>query len=52
VLKRAGMSLAELLVALALGGIVLAVAAGSMLRQQRGARWIEGLTGAELQLRP
>ena len=51
-LKRAGMSLAELLAALALGGIVLAVAGGSMLRQQRGARWIEGLTGAELQLRP
>jgi len=46
------MSLAELLVALALGGIVLTVAAGSMLRQQRGARWIEGLTGAELQVRP
>jgi hypothetical protein len=23
-----------------------------MLRQQRGARWIEGLSGAELQLRP
>ena len=52
VLKRAGMSLAELLVALAVGGIVLAVAGGSMLRQQRGARWVEGLTGAELQLRP
>ena len=46
------MSLAELLVALSLGGIVLAVAASSMLRQQRGVRWVEGLTGAELQLRP
>jgi hypothetical protein len=46
------MSLAELLVALSLGGIVLAVAAGSMLRQQRGVRWIEGLNGAELQVRP
>ena len=42
VLTRAGTSLVELLVALALGGIVLAVASGSMLRQQRGARWIEG----------
>ena len=51
-LNRVGMSLAELLAALALGGIVLTVAAGSMLRQQRGARWIEGLTGAELQVRP
>jgi prepilin-type N-terminal cleavage/methylation domain-containing protein len=52
VLKRSGMSLAELLVALSLGGIVLGVAAGSMLRQQRGVRWIEGLSGAELQVRP
>jgi hypothetical protein len=52
VLRRTGTSLAELLAALALGGIVLTVAASSMLRQQRGARWIEGLTGAELQLRP
>ena len=51
-LTRAGTSLAELLVALALGGVVVTVAAGSMLRQQRGARWTEGLTGAELQLRP
>jgi hypothetical protein len=49
---RAGVSLAELLVALSLGGIVLGVAAGSMLRQQRGVRWVEGLSGAELQLRP
>jgi hypothetical protein len=52
VLTRSGTSLAELLVALALGGIVLTIAASSMLRQQRGARWIEGLSGAELQLRP
>jgi prepilin-type N-terminal cleavage/methylation domain-containing protein len=52
VLRRAGLSLVELLVALSLGGIVLAAAASSMLRQQRGVRWIEGLTGAELQLRP
>ena len=46
------MTLAELLVALSLAGIVLAVAASSMLRQQRSVRWIEGLSGAELQLRP
>jgi hypothetical protein len=52
VLRRAGSSLVELLVGLTLGGIVLAVAASSMLRQQRGARWIEGLTSAELQARP
>ena len=50
--SRAGMSLVELLVALSLGAIVLAVAASSMLRQQRGVRWIEGLSGAELQVRP
>ena len=49
---RAGVSLAELLVALSLRGIVLGVAAGSMLRQQRGVRWVEGLSGAELQVRP
>jgi prepilin-type N-terminal cleavage/methylation domain-containing protein len=47
-----GVTLVELLVALVLGGIVLAAAGGSMLRQQRGARWVEGLTGAELQMRP
>jgi len=52
VLRRAGFTLVELLVALALGGIVLAAAASSMLRQQRGVRRVEGLTGAELQLRP
>ena len=46
------MSLAELLVALSLGGIVLGIAAGSMLRQQRGVRWVEGLSAAELQVRP
>jgi len=45
-------SLVELLVALSLGGIVLSVATGSMLRQQRGVRWIEGLGSAELQVRP
>ena len=52
VLRRPGVTLVELLVALALGGLVLAVAAGSLLRQQRATRWIDGLTGAELQLRP
>ena len=51
-LRRAGVTLVELLVALSLGGVVLAVAAGSMLRQQRAVRWVDGLTGAELQLRP
>lgn len=51
-LRRAGVSLVELLVALSLGGIVLAIATGSMLRQQRGVRWIEGLSSAELQVRP
>ena len=51
-LIRAGVTLVELLVGLALGGILLAAAGSSMLRQQRGARWVEGMTGAELQLRP
>ena len=51
-LKRSGVTLVELVVALSLGGLVLAVAAGSLLRQQRAFRWIDGLTGAELQLRP
>ena len=51
-LRRAGVTLVELLVALSLGGLVLAIAAGSMLRQQRAVRWVDGLTGAELQLRP
>lgn len=49
---RRGVTLVELLVALSLGGLVLAVAVGSMLRQHRGVRWVEGLTRAELQLRP
>jgi prepilin-type N-terminal cleavage/methylation domain-containing protein len=52
VLRRAGLSLVELLVAMSIGGIVMAAAASGVLRQQRGVRWIEGLTGAELQLRP
>ena len=51
-LRRTGVTLVELLVALSVGGLVLTVAAGSMLRQQRAVRWIEGLTAAELQLRP
>ena len=50
--RRRGITLVELLVALSLGGIVLGVAAVSMLRQQRGVRWVEGLSGAELQVRP
>ena len=52
VLRRAGVTLVELLVALSLGGLVFAVATGSLLRQQRAVRWVDGLTGAELQLRP
>ena len=50
-LTRRGVTLVELLVALSLGGLVLGVAASSMLRQQRGVRWTQALTGAELQLR-
>jgi prepilin-type N-terminal cleavage/methylation domain-containing protein len=52
VLMRRGVTLVEVLVALTLGGVVLAAAGGSMLRQQRAARWVEGLNGAELQSRP
>lgn len=44
-LKRSGSSLVELLVALGLAGVVLAAATGSMLRQQRAARWV-GVLGA------
>jgi prepilin-type N-terminal cleavage/methylation domain-containing protein len=51
VLRRRGVTLVELVVALTLGGIVLAVATGSLLRQQRAVRWIDGLSGAELQAR-
>ena len=51
-LTRSGVTLVELVVGLTLGGILLAAAGSSMLRQQRGARWVEGMTGAELQLRP
>ena len=50
-LRRPGVTLVELVVALSLGGIVLAVASGSLLRQQRAVRWIDGLSGAELQSR-
>ena len=50
-LTRRGVTLVELLVALALGGIVLGVATGSLLRQQRTVRWIDGLSGAEVQAR-
>ena len=50
-LTRRGVTLVELLVALALGGIVLAVATGSLLRQQRAVRWVDGLSGAEVQAR-
>lgn len=51
-LRRTGTSLAELLVALALAGVVLAAAASTTLRQQRGTRWVGALTGAESQVRP
>ena len=51
-LSRTGTSLAELLVALTLAGVVLAAAASTTLRQQRGTRWVGALTGAESQVRP
>lgn len=50
-LSRAGTSLVELLVALALAAVVLAAATGSMLRQQRAARWVGVLGAAESQAR-
>jgi len=49
VLTRAGSSLVELLVALALAGVLLAAATGSVLRQQRTARWVGVLGAAETQ---
>lgn len=52
VLSRRGASLVELLVALSLGGVVLAAAAGSLLRQQRAAGWVGRLAGGEAQMRP
>jgi hypothetical protein len=42
----------ELVIALALTGIVLAAASASLLRQQRGFRWVGAVTGAESQMRP
>jgi hypothetical protein len=49
VLTRAGSSLVELLVALGLAAVLLAAATGSMLRQQRAARWVGVLGAAESQ---
>ncbi|MEO6526289.1 MAG: prepilin-type N-terminal cleavage/methylation domain-containing protein [Gemmatimonadaceae bacterium] len=49
---RRGTSLVELVIALALTGIVLAAASGSLLRHQRGVRWVGEVAGAESQLRP
>jgi hypothetical protein len=49
VLRRAGSSLVELLVALTLASVVLAAATGSLLRQQRAARWVGVLGAAESQ---
>jgi prepilin-type N-terminal cleavage/methylation domain-containing protein len=52
VLNRRGSSLVELVVALVLVGIVLGAASTSLLRQQRGVRWVGEVTGAEVQMRP
>jgi hypothetical protein len=49
VLKRAGTTLVELLVALGLTAVLLAAATGSMLRQQRAVRWVGVLGAAESQ---
>ena len=51
-LSRRGTSLVELVIALALAGVVLAAATASLLRQQRGARWVGALGGTESQMRP
>jgi hypothetical protein len=51
-LRRRGTSLVELVVALSLTGLVLATAGSSLLRQQRGFRWIGDVTGVESQMRP
>ncbi|HEX7978435.1 MAG TPA: hypothetical protein VF461_07525 [Gemmatimonadaceae bacterium] len=48
-LRRAGSSLVELLVALGLAAVLLAAATGSMLRQQRAAHWVGILGAAEAQ---
>ena len=50
--RRRGTSLVELVVALTLTGLVLAAASSSLLRQQRGFRWIGDVTGVESQMRP
>jgi hypothetical protein len=52
VLSRRGASLVELLVAIALGALVLGSAAGGLLRQQRAAGWVGALAGGEGQMRP
>jgi hypothetical protein len=52
VLTRRGTSLVELVIALALAGLVLGTAAASLLRQQRSARWVGALGGSESQMRP
>jgi prepilin-type N-terminal cleavage/methylation domain-containing protein len=49
VLRRAGTTLIELLVALTLAAVLLGAATGSMLRQQRAARWVGVLGAAESQ---
>ena len=48
-LTRAGSSLVELLVALGLAAVLLAAATGSMLRQQRSARWVGAFGAVESQ---
>ena len=48
-LRRAGSSLVELLVALGLAAVLLTAATGSMLRQQRATRWVGVLGAAESQ---
>ena len=49
---RRGTTLVELVIALALTGMLLAAASAGMLRQQRGFRWVGELGGAEAQMRP
>jgi len=49
VLTRAGSTLVELLVALGLAAVLLAAATGSMLRQQRTARWVGSFGAVESQ---
>ena len=51
-LSRAGTSLVELIVALALTALVLGTATSSLLHQQHGARWAGALGVAESQMRP